>query len=200
MSEDERERQVADAWARECDAHKETKHQLEEANILLANLQQPGMVERLQRVFAATPEQLGLAAVMEVAAESQKTLEEKLLELEAYKILLDREQTLCTTFAKQVTELQGKLEIAKLDVQAARRERDEVSGQLTDLEMELRLAQGDVCWHCHIVLAPVDPSHCDSCPAFNCCEDDLCNEPGCAVDLTEIREDGRLSKGLSSAS
>lgn len=54
---------------------------------------------------------------------------------------LERERTLGTTLAKQVVELQGKLETAKLDVQSARRERQET---LTRNELLEQIVDGFV--------------------------------------------------------
>ena len=60
--------------------------------------------------------------------------------LDEAEALLKKEQTLCTTFAKQIVELQGKMETAKLDVAAARRERDERADAIETLKAQ-------VAWH-----------------------------------------------------
>jgi hypothetical protein len=71
---------------------------------------------------------------MQVESEDGVVVAEEVLRREQVERELEKERTLCTTFAKQVTELQGKLETAKQDVAAARRERDEVKLELVELK------------------------------------------------------------------
>lgn len=70
----------------------------------------------------------------QVEVEDGVVVAEEMIRREAVEKLLKTEQTLATTLAKQVVELQGKLETAKLDVAAARRERDEVQLEINRMK------------------------------------------------------------------
>jgi hypothetical protein len=41
------------------------------------------------------------------------------------------------------------------------------------------LEKHTMCWHCHDVLTPDEPPHCQACPAFACCDVRNCPQPGC---------------------
>ena len=35
------------------------------------------------------------------------------------------------------------------------------------------------CWHCGDALLEEEPYHCEACPAWDCCDEGDCDEPGC---------------------
>lgn len=72
--------------------------------------------------------------VKQIEVEGGVAIAEEMIRREVVEKQLEKEQTLCTTFAKHVVELQGKLETAKLDVAAARRERDEVQLEINRMK------------------------------------------------------------------
>jgi hypothetical protein len=80
--------------------------------------------------------------------------------------------------------LQRELDAARAETERLREELELMRKQYAE-KHQAWVQRGDElerytnCWHCGDALLEEDPYHCETCPAWDCCDEGACDAPGC---------------------